>query len=237
MKAFFLAAGQGTRLRPLTDDIPKCLIPVRGTPLLGIWLELFRRHGIDEVLINLHWKPEQVRDFVARNAAGLRVRFFEEPSLLGTAGTLAANRDWVRHEDAFWIIYGDIVTNTDLSRMLRFHKETGAGCTIAVVPVADPEQCGIAVVDEDQRVVDFEEKPRNPRGCCGFAGIAVAGACLVEALPNTAPADLAFDVFPRLRGRMRAYRVPGYLGDVGTLENYHRVEQAWRGLDLAESTR
>jgi NDP-sugar pyrophosphorylase family protein len=121
--------------------------------------------------------------------------------------------------------------------MLRFHKQASAQCTMTVGPVPDPEQCGIAVVDEDQRVVDFEEKPRNPRGNCGFAGIAVAGACLVKALPETTRADLAFDVFPRLRGRMRACRVPGYLGDVGTPGNYRRVEQAWRGLDLPESAR
>lgn len=234
MKAFFLAAGEGTRLRPLTKEIPKCLAPIQGVPLLGIWLELFRRHGITEVLINLHWKPGMVRDFVARNATGLQVRFFEEPSLLGTAGTLAANRQWAANEKAFWIIYGDIVTNTDLSRMLRFHYEKGAECTIAVVEVSDPGQCGIAVLDENHQVVDFEEKPRRPRGNCGFAGLALAGPSFLEILPEIHPADLGGDVFPRLKGRMYAYRVPGYLDDVGTMEKYRRVEREWKGLDHTE---
>ena len=234
MKAFFLAAGEATRLRPLTNHIPKCLVPVHGVPLLGIWMDLFRRHNIDEILINLYWKGESIREFVAGNSAGIKVRYFEEHSLLGTAGTLAANRHWVADENPFWIIYGDIVTNADLSRMLLFHKEKGSECTIAVVPVADPEQCGIAVLDENQLVVDFEEKPRKPRGNCGFAGIALAGPSLLELLPDTVPSDLATDVFSRMKGRMHAYRLPGYLGDVGTMENYRRVEQEWRGLDSVQ---
>jgi len=91
MKAFLLAAGKGTRLKPLTESVPKCLLPFHGVPLLSIWLELCRRHGIGEVLINVHAHPDAIRGFVANNHHDVQVRLFEEPTLLGSAGTVAAN--------------------------------------------------------------------------------------------------------------------------------------------------
>ena len=92
MKAFLLAGGHGTRLKPLTDSIPKCLLPICGTPMLQIWFDLCRRYGIDEVLINLHTHGEAVRQFIEKNKNDLEVHLFEEETLLGSAGTLLANR-------------------------------------------------------------------------------------------------------------------------------------------------
>src|ERR1700691_1289584 len=101
MKAFLLAAGHGTRLRPLTDNLPKCLLPIKGTPLLAIWLEQCRRFGINEVLVNIHSLAAQVRDFLEQNRNGVQVHVVEEPALLGSAGTLRANANWVAGEDLF----------------------------------------------------------------------------------------------------------------------------------------
>src|ERR1700730_3670541 len=98
MKAFLLAGGLGTRLRPLTDSIPKCLLPVRGIPMLQIWFNLCRAYGIGEVLINVHSHREAVRQFLMRSKNDLKVRVFEEETLLGSAGTILANRDWVSDE-------------------------------------------------------------------------------------------------------------------------------------------
>ena len=123
MKAFLLAAGHGTRLRPLTDRIPKCLLPIRGVPLLAIWLEICRRYGVDEVLVNLHSQSEMVRDFLAKTHLDIRVRLFEEPILLGSAGTLRANRAWVASEPSFWVFYADILTTANLTRMADFHRQ------------------------------------------------------------------------------------------------------------------
>src|SRR5260370_36018465 len=103
MKAFLLAGGHGTRLKPLTDSIPKCLLPIRGIPMLQIWFALCRRYGIDEVLINLHSHAEAVRKFIEKNKNGLKVHLFEEESLLGMAGTLLGNRRWVREESSFCV--------------------------------------------------------------------------------------------------------------------------------------
>src|ERR1700685_1023147 len=107
MKAFILAAGNGTRLRPITDSIPKCLAPIRGVPLLEIWLNNCKAAGITEVLLNAHAHTEAVRDYVAKQEIGVTICISEESQLLGSAGTLAANQQFVADEKAFFILYGD----------------------------------------------------------------------------------------------------------------------------------
>ena len=134
MKAFLLAAGHGTRLRPLTDRIPKCLVPIRGVPLLSIWLEICHRYGVDEVLVNLHAQPEAVRHFLAQNPVQVDVRLFDEPVLLGSAGTVRANREWVGSESSFWIFYADLLTTVNLSRMADFHQRRDGVATLGVCP-------------------------------------------------------------------------------------------------------
>ena len=114
MKALILAAGEGTRLRPLTNDLPKCLVPINGQPLLGIWLHILKGLGVTEVLVNLHWKAEQVREYVQRHGLGLKIHLSEEPRLLGTAGTLRAHREWLSDGEDFWIIFADVLTSSDL---------------------------------------------------------------------------------------------------------------------------
>src|SRR6266851_2168279 len=137
MKAFLLEGGHGTRLKPLTDSIPKSLLPIRGTPILQIWFDLCRRHGIDEVLLNLHSHAEAVRRFVEENRDGLMVHLFEEKILLGSAGTLLANRHWVREEAAFWVFYADVLTTADIDQMLEFHRRRAQIATIGVYEVPD----------------------------------------------------------------------------------------------------
>src|SRR5215831_8345640 len=111
MKAFILAAGSGTRLRPLTDTIPKCLLPIQGVPLLKIWLDNCAASGITEVLVNVHSHAGQIRKFVSQQADGLHVRIAEEHELLGSAGTLAENGSFVTGDEAFFILYADVLTN------------------------------------------------------------------------------------------------------------------------------
>src|SRR5439155_1849865 len=162
MKAFLLAAGNGTRLRPLTEGTPKCLLPIRGVPLLSIWLELCRRHGIDEVLINVHAQPDAVRKYLATAQNCIQVKIFEEPKLLGSAGTIAANRDWVSHEMLFWILYADVLTNMNLRALLDFHMAQQTAATLAIYRVPDPSRCGIVTLNAKGVVTSFVEKPRIP---------------------------------------------------------------------------
>jgi mannose-1-phosphate guanylyltransferase len=236
MKAFILAAGLGTRLRPLTDGLPKCLLPVRGQPLLGIWLELLRGAGITEVLINLHAHADSIRDYLKRINPGLSVRLFYEPYLLGSAGTLAAHRPWVAGEEYFWVCYSDVLTNSPLDVMLEFHRNCSAVATLGVYEVSDPSRCGIVVCDEKGRVTQFVEKPPAPPSNLAFSGIMVATPTLLRAIPSERPADLGRDVLPRLVGRMVAYPIHEYLLDIGIPENYAKAQTTWPGLHAASAT-
>jgi mannose-1-phosphate guanylyltransferase len=233
MKAFLLAAGLGTRLRPLTDNTPKCLLPIRGTPMLEIWFTLCRRYAIDEVLINVHVHGEAVRKFAEKNNDGLRVRLFEESVLLGSAGTILANRDWVRNEESFWVFYADVLTTASLTPMLNFHTERGQIATIGVYEVPDPSRCGIVQVDHRGIVNKFVEKAKVPCGNLAFSGLMVASPELIEAIPNGIPADLGFDVLPQIVGRMAAYQIRDFLIDTGTLETYQVAQEKWPGFQAS----
>lgn len=229
MKAFLLAAGHGTRLKPLTDSVPKCLLPVQGEPLLRLWLKLCRFHGITDVLINTHLHSAAVTEFARKNDDGLNIRISEEKTLLGSAGTLFAHRDWVRKDSEFWILYADVLTNANLSSMLEYHRSMRQVATMGVYQVTNPTECGIVTSDETGVVREFVEKPEKPTSNLAFSGILVATPQVLEYLPRTSPADIGFHVLPRLVGRMAAYRIPGYLVDVGTFEKYAHAQQTWPG--------
>jgi mannose-1-phosphate guanylyltransferase len=229
MKAFLLAAGHGTRLRPYTNVLPKCLLPIQGVPMLEIWLSLCREHGITEVLVNTHSHSEAVVEFVRKWKDGVHVTVVEEPQLFGSAGTLRANRKWVDSDETFWVFYADVLTNIDLDAMLKFHSSDFAA-TLAVYSVPDPCRCGIVSTDQRDVVTEFIEKPAAPRSNKAFAGIMVASPALLDAIPEKCGADIAFDVLPPLVGRMRAYQVPEFVLDIGTLENYQEAQRKWPAL-------
>jgi len=232
LKAFLLAAGHGTRLKPLTDNLPKCLVPIRGVPMLEIWLEICRQAGIDEVLINLHAHAEMVREALNRNTTGVDVRLSEEPTLLGSAGTLLANRDWVARDSIFWVLYGDVLTTTNLCRMLDFHRDRDPVATIALYQVEDPRRCGVVGFDDEFVVREFVEKPSDPKSNWAFSGLMIGTCELLQRIPERLPADLGFDVLPQLVGRMLAYPITDYLVDIGTMENYRAAQHSWPGFQL-----
>jgi mannose-1-phosphate guanylyltransferase len=229
MKAFILAAGKGTRLRPLTDSTPKCLLPIRGTPLLEIWLEKCGASGITEVLVNAHAHAGKVQDFVRRQNTGVTVHIAEERELLGSAGTLAENRSFVQGEEAFFILYGDVLTNMDLPELLEFHREKKAAATLVIHQVDDPTRCGVVITDENDTVTGFIEKPVRPESNWAFSGVLVATPEILDLIPEQRPADIGFDVLPKLIGKMAARRTEGFVLDIGTLSSYTAAQSSWPG--------
>lgn len=230
-RAFLLAAGLGTRLRPLTETTPKCLVPIAGRPLLDYWLTLLERHGFTDVLVNLHHLPEAVRDYVAAHPTPLRVALPYEPVLLGSGGTLRANREWARDEP-FLVAYADNLTNADLTALVSAHDPSEAVLTMALFEASEPSRCGIAEVDARDRIVGFVEKPAHPVSNLANAGLYVADARLFAELPPGDPCDFGHDVLPRLVGRMRGWRLREPLIDVGTWESYTRAQQSVAALAL-----
>jgi mannose-1-phosphate guanylyltransferase len=230
VKAFLLAAGHGTRLRPITDNIPKCLVSIRGVPLLAIWLKWCTRLGIDDVLINVHAHAAIVRDFLRQHSAGPRVEVVEESELLGSAGTLRANRDWLGSDDLFWVLYADVLNSADLKGMLQLHRERRPAATVGVYKVPDPHRCGIVTTGPGGVVEQFVEKPVNPSGNLAFSGLMIGTPEMLAIIPEDPPVDIGFNVLPRLVGRMLAFPIQDYLIDIGTMENYQRAQLTWPGL-------
>jgi mannose-1-phosphate guanylyltransferase len=229
VKAFLLAAGLGTRLRPITESLPKCLVPVCGRPMLAWWLDQCERHGIDEVLINLHHLPDPVRAFAAGYRGPVKIHLVMEEVLLGSAGTLDANRDFVEGEEQFFILYADNLNDVDLTALLRFNTEHPAALTVGLFHAENPSACGIVSLDDEGRIVEFEEKPSEPKGDLASAGMFIARRSLFEYVcPSSFPYDLGVHVMPTMIGDMNGVPVEGYLRDVGTLEGLHRAELEWR---------
>jgi mannose-1-phosphate guanylyltransferase len=230
MKAFLLAAGVGSRLRPITDTIPKCMVPIDGRPMLDIWLDALGSAGVDEVLINLHHLPEVVRRHLDVRIEPPAVRTFFEPVLLGSAGTLAANRAWVEAEDMFLACYADNLTDFDLRSLVHAHKENGALATLAVFHSEHPSTGGVVELDESGTVTGFAEKPPNPVSDLVNAGMYAFGPRVLDEIGAPPPRDIGYHLLPRLIGRAKVVPVDGYLRDIGTVRAYERAQREWPAL-------
>jgi mannose-1-phosphate guanylyltransferase len=226
MKAFLLAAGIGSRLRPITDTIPKCMVDIDGQPLLDIWLEAFDRAGVDEVLVNLHHLPDVVRHHIAARSGPPTVRTFFEPELLGSAGTLIANREWVDGEESFLVCYADNLTDFDLRSLIQAHAEHDVIATWTVFHSERPWAGGVVEMDAG-RVIGFVEKPANPVSDLTNAGMYAFHPSVLDEIDGMPPKDIGFDLLPRLVGRARAVLVEGYFRDIGTVEAYQRAREEW----------
>jgi mannose-1-phosphate guanylyltransferase len=222
-----MAAGTGTRLRPITNTIPKCLVPIQGVPLLDIWLEALAEAGIEEVLLNLHYLPGKVEDHLRAQPTPVRVVTSFEPELLGSAGTLRAHQDWVGDNERFVVCYADNLTDFKVGELAYFHCERGATASLALFRAPDPSACGIVELDDMGRVTGFEEKPQRPVSDLANAGIYVFESAVLGEILGPAPQDIGFDLLPRLIGRAWGLPIEGYFRDIGTIEAYQRAQLEW----------
>lgn len=226
MKAFVFAAGPGTRLGALTSQTPKCLLPIAGKPILHWSLTLLERAGVTEALINTHHLAEQVAAFAASWRGACRLTLVHEPRLLGSAGTLSANRAFVSGEPAFWTLYADTLIADDLSKLASLHREKSPAMTMGLFRASDPRACGIAELDGEGRLLSFEEKPARPKSDLAAAGICLFGPAVFDHLgPDSR--DLGRDVWPRLVGRAYGCELKGPVIDIGTPRDYERAKDAW----------
>jgi len=227
VKAFLLAAGVGSRLRPITDTVPKCLVPIGGKALLDIWLDAFATSGIDEVLINLHHLPDVVRAHVESRSKPPRVRTFFEPELLGSAGTLLANRDWVANEEMFLTCYADNLTDFDLSALMRAHRERKPVAILTAFHSKNPSAGGVMETDSAGLLTGFTEKPARPVSDLVNAGMYAFTPAVLDEIGTSLPSDIGYDLIPRLVGRARVIPVDTYFTDIGTIEAYERARKEW----------
>jgi mannose-1-phosphate guanylyltransferase len=222
MKVLLLAAGFGMRLRPLTDNMPKCLVPIRGEPLLGIWLARLNAAGCGPFLINTHYKSEQVAAFIESSPHRAQVTLTHERKLLGTAATLLGNLDFFGEEDGL-LIHADNYCLADFKDFISAHRRRPSGCLMSMMTFRTdhPSSCGIVVRDERGVVVDFEEKPQRPNGNLANGAVYALSAKLLAQMRTTpAVTDFSTEVLPGLVGNIYAYETSAALIDIGTPKSY-----------------
>jgi D,D-heptose 1,7-bisphosphate phosphatase len=227
VKALLLAGGLGTRLRPLTDSMPKCLVPIADRPLLDVWIDRLAEAGIREARINTHAFAEQVRAYLERvNSEGrLHLTESHEPTLLGSAGTVTANADLADDADQIVIIYADNFSDVDLRPLLAFHRTHSDPLTMVLFRAPNPRACGIAELDTEGRIISFVEKPEQPATDLANAGLYVVNAAAYREIAAMQAFDLGFEALPRFVGRMRGWVWGGYYLDIGTHEALSRARR------------
>jgi len=228
MRALLLAAGFGTRLRPLTEIMPKCLVPIKGQPLLDIWLERLTKAGQGPFLINTHYFPEQVKNFIEQSEFCELVTLVFEPKLLGTAGTLMANLDFFEGQDGM-LIHADNYCMADLSEFVLAHQKRPSNClmTMMTFRTSDPSSCGIVELDEYGVVRQLYEKIDNPPGNLANGAIYVLSQQLIEILRFNSDDmyDFSLQILPKLIGRIYTFETQETFIDVGNPEAYSRANR------------
>jgi mannose-1-phosphate guanylyltransferase len=222
-----LAAGLGTRLRPLTYEVPKPLVPVVGKPVMEHIVRLLAQHGFDDVVCNLHYFPDQIQNrFGDGSRWGLRLSYSYEEELLGTAGGVRNVRDHFGDE-TFLIISGDALTDIDLTALWKAHREQGGIATLSLKRVDDPSQIGVVILGEDGRIQGFQEKPDPAEALSnlGNCGIYVMEPEIFDYVPDTPVADWALDVFPTLLDQdvpFYGYEIHEYWNDIGNIREFRQ---------------
>jgi len=223
MKAFILAAGYGKRLEPLTKAVPKPMIPVANKPIMQYNIELLRKYGIKELIANIHYFPEQVENYFGDGSSfGVNLRYSFEEDLLGTAGGVKRMSQLSKIDDTFMVISSDILTDVNLGRMLAYHKRKKALATIALTPVDDVTQFGVVVLDEKEKITEFQEKPSSKEAKSDLVntGIYIFEPEMLNIIPEKF-CDFGKEIFPRLvsdKAPFYGYKMIEYWNDVGGIE-------------------
>lgn len=231
MRAVLLAAGLGTRLRPLTLTVPKCLVEIRGRPLLDYWLDNLFDAAVERVLINTHWLPDPVRTHVASSKYADRIDLVHEDELLGTGGTVAANADWIG-DAPYLLAHADNLTDFDVAAFIDAHAHRPAGCAITMLAFETdmPKTCGILEADESGVVRDFHEKVDNPPGNLANAAVYICEPEVTDFILSLDKpfVDLSTEVIPYFLGRILMHKTDGYHRDIGSPDALRLAENEFR---------
>jgi len=231
VKAMILAAGEGTRMRPLTLEKPKVLLPVGEVPLIVYTLAWLKSHGIREVAINLYHLGKKIKDLLGDGSGfGVKIHYSPEEKPLGTAGGVKRMEKFFN--TTFVVVYGDVLTDFNLSAMIDFHKAKGALATLSLLKVPNPWEVGVADINSEGRLLSFEEKPLHDSelGNLGSGGVYVLDRGILDHIPGQGFCDFAYDIFPKLIGLgLPVYgyllKPEDYLIDIGTLDKYHKANE------------
>jgi mannose-1-phosphate guanylyltransferase len=223
MQALILVGGEGTRLRPLTETVPKAVMPLAGKPFLSYMIDWLGRHGVDEIVLACGYRADVVREVLGEGGSP-RLHYVEEPEPLGTGGAIkfaAAELD-----ERFLALNGDVLTDLDLSALMSSHEQRGARASLGLYPVDDATGYGLVKFDGGGAVTEFLEKPEVPGPGEINAGTYVLERSVLDLIPDGEMVSIERDVFPRLIGEgLHALPLPGYWMDIGTPDRY--LQATW----------
>ena len=227
MKAVVMAGGEGTRLRPLTSNQPKPMVPIVGKPCMEHIVELLCRHGFDDIVVTLAFMPQAIRGYFGDGEShGVQIRYSVEESPAGTAGSVKLAEEAL--DETFLVISGDALCDIDLGKIVECHREKGAAVTIGLKSVDNPLEFGIVVTDEDGKIERFLEKPSWSQVFTDTinTGIYVVEPEVLRHIPDDRPYDWSKELFPLLldMGRpLYGYVCDGYWQDIGNLDQYRQA--------------
>jgi mannose-1-phosphate guanylyltransferase len=230
--ALLLAGGYGTRLRPLTDALPKCLVPIRGRPLIDFWVSALVRADVKRIVVNTHYLAELVLRYLSKNRYSEFIEISHEPRLLGTGGSLLKHRG-LFDSGPVLVAHADNLSALDVAAVLLAYKQRPVGCDhiMVVFRSGAPSTCGIVEIDGRRIVTKFQEKPANPKSNLANAAVYVFGPKILPLLESCDgdQIDLSTEIIPRLVGRIQAVDVGAYHEDIGTMDRWRRAQDEYVG--------
>ncbi len=227
MRAIILAAGFGTRLRPITNSIPKCMVPIHGKPLLSYWLDLLLNNGVDKILINTHYLPDTVRSFVADSEWVRSISLVHEDQLLGTGGTILKNRSFSAGQ-SLMVVHADNLTRFKPLDFIAAHLNRSKNCVMTMMTFDTdvPKNCGIVKLDECGVVQEFHEKVANPPGTRANAAVYIIEPVVIDFIASLGKeiCDFSTEVLPNFLGKIQTFHNTDYHRDIGNLESLALAE-------------
>ena len=224
MKALLLCAGIGSRLEPITKTIPKPLVPINGKPLLEYWLDNLSKAGVTEFLINSHYLPNKIEEFVKTSKYKNMITLVYEENLLNTAGTLVANKNFFSTNEPFLLIHADNLSLCNYEKFIDSHlnRPKKSIMTMMLFKTDTPESCGIVELDNTGIVQNFYEKIKNPPSNLANGAVYICEYSILEFLTslNKKEIDFSLEVIPNYLGYINTYLNNTYHRDIGTVESY-----------------
>lgn len=227
IRALLLAAGLGTRLRPITITEPKCLVKIKNKPLLEIWFDKLEEIEVEKTLINLHYLPNKVEIFLeTQKHRKFELYKFFEKELLGTAGTLIANHEFFKNSTGM-LIHADNFSNFDLNELTKAHNNRPKNCLITMLTFRtdNPKTCGVVELDSNNIVTSFEEKSNYPKTNIANGAVYIFEDNFLEWLIkfHKEANDFSTQIIPKLLGKIYAFQIDCDYIDIGTLPNLKKA--------------
>jgi len=231
MIALILAGGIGERLRPITNNIPKPMVPVNGKPFLQYHIEELKKAGIKDIILCTCYLSDKIQEYFGDGSKfGVKIKYSVEKTPLGTAGAVKNAEKYINN--TFIVLNGDSYLQLEYNQLINFHKATKAQLTIALLEIKDPGRYGLVDIGKEGKILSFDEKTANPKGKLINGGVYIIEKGVLKAIPSSVNASLEKEIFPKLikQGNVYGFVVNNYFIDIGTKESYMKAQEDFKEL-------